>query len=71
MRVIHLSYRLLTVVVVQGGHFSISPKIAFTTKQNYLPSSNVSSLSPCMRFAHAHLLAFLGFANQVIQIYHS
>jgi GH15 family glucan-1,4-alpha-glucosidase len=25
----------------KGGHFSISPKIPFTTKQNYLPSSNV------------------------------
>ncbi|KAH9075799.1 glycoside hydrolase family 15 protein [Lactarius deliciosus] len=25
----------------KGGHFSISPKGTFTTKQNYLPSSNV------------------------------
>ncbi|KAI0271538.1 Six-hairpin glycosidase-like protein [Gloeopeniophorella convolvens] len=25
----------------KGGHFSVSPKIPFTTKQNYLPSSNV------------------------------
>ncbi|KAH9964462.1 glycoside hydrolase family 15 protein [Russula dissimulans] len=25
----------------KGGHFSISPKIPFSTKQNYLPSSNV------------------------------
>jgi len=25
----------------KGGHFSISPKIPFTTKQNYLPNSNV------------------------------
>lgn len=25
----------------KGGHFSISPKDTFTTKQNYLPSSNV------------------------------
>ncbi|KAI0005471.1 glycoside hydrolase family 15 protein [Russula compacta] len=25
----------------KGGHFSISPKTPFTTKQNYLPSSNV------------------------------
>ncbi|CAA7266100.1 unnamed protein product [Cyclocybe aegerita] len=25
----------------KGGHFSISPTVPFTTKQNYLPSSNV------------------------------
>lgn len=25
----------------QGGHFSITPIVPFTTKQNYLPSSNV------------------------------
>ncbi|ETW87512.1 glycoside hydrolase family 15 protein [Heterobasidion irregulare TC 32-1] len=25
----------------KGGHFSISPPVPFTTKQNYLPSSNV------------------------------
>ncbi|KAG7442341.1 glycoside hydrolase family 15 protein [Guyanagaster necrorhizus] len=25
----------------KGGHFSITPKVPFTTKQNYLPSSNV------------------------------
>ncbi|VDB99396.1 unnamed protein product [Peniophora sp. CBMAI 1063] len=25
----------------KGGHFSITPAVAFTTKQNYLPSSNV------------------------------
>ncbi|KAH9982232.1 glycoside hydrolase family 15 protein [Lactifluus volemus] len=25
----------------KGGHFSISPRISFSTKQNYLPSSNV------------------------------
>ncbi|KAL0960423.1 hypothetical protein HGRIS_005466 [Hohenbuehelia grisea] len=25
----------------KGGHFSITPTISFTTKQNYLPSSNV------------------------------
>ncbi|KZV77612.1 glycoside hydrolase family 15 protein [Peniophora sp. CONT] len=25
----------------KGGHFSITPTVAFTTKQNYLPSSNV------------------------------
>lgn len=25
----------------KGGHFSISPRTAFSTKQNYLPSSNV------------------------------
>ncbi|KAF8264424.1 glycoside hydrolase family 15 protein [Lactarius quietus] len=25
----------------KGGHFSVSPKAPFTTKQNYLPSSNV------------------------------
>ncbi|KAH9060861.1 glycoside hydrolase family 15 protein [Lactarius vividus] len=28
----------------KGGHFSISPKGTFTTKQNYLPSSNVSRI---------------------------
>ena len=26
----------------KGGHFSITPTIPFSTKQNYLPSSNVS-----------------------------
>lgn len=26
---------------LQGGHFSITPTVPFTTKQNYLPSSNV------------------------------
>ncbi|KAI9512361.1 glycoside hydrolase family 15 protein [Russula earlei] len=25
----------------KGGHFSITPRISFTTKQNYLPNSNV------------------------------
>jgi GH15 family glucan-1,4-alpha-glucosidase len=30
----------------KGGHFSISPKGPFTTKQNYLPSSNVVSSAP-------------------------
>ena len=25
----------------KGGHFSITPLLPFTTKQNYLPSSNV------------------------------
>lgn len=28
----------------QGGHFSISSTVAFSTKQNYLPNSNVSRL---------------------------
>lgn len=28
--------------VAQGGHFSISPTVTFSTKQNYLPNSNVS-----------------------------
>lgn len=43
-------YWLLT--CVQGGHFSISPKIPFTTKQIYLPSSNVISSAPFIGFAH-------------------
>ena len=25
----------------KGGHFSVTPTIPFSTKQNYLPSSNV------------------------------
>lgn len=29
----------------KGGHFSITPTIPFTVKQNYLPSSNVCPLS--------------------------
>lgn len=28
----------------KGGHFSVTPSIPFSSKQNYLPSSNVSSL---------------------------
>lgn len=27
----------------QGGHFSITPTVPFSIKQNYLPNSNVSS----------------------------
>ncbi|KAI0307573.1 glycoside hydrolase family 15 protein [Multifurca ochricompacta] len=34
----------------KGGHFSISPKISFTTKQNYLPSSNSLKISAHCRF---------------------
>ena len=30
---------------LQGGHFSICPRIPFSTKQNYLPSSNVRTVS--------------------------
>jgi GH15 family glucan-1,4-alpha-glucosidase len=26
----------------KGGHFSVTPTIPFSTKQNYLPSSNVT-----------------------------
>lgn len=29
----------------QGGHFSICPRIPFSTKQNYLPSSNVCTIT--------------------------
>ena len=31
---------------IQGGHFSIAPTAPFTTKQNYLPNSNVSGHLP-------------------------
>ena len=31
----------------KGGHFSITPLLPFTTKQNYLPSSNVG-FSPAL-----------------------
>ena len=32
----------------KGGHFSITPTVPFTTKQNYLPSSNVLQ-TKCVR----------------------
>ncbi|KAJ3772058.1 glycoside hydrolase family 15 protein [Lentinula raphanica] len=32
---------LHTAALDKGGHFSITPTIAFSTKQNYLPSSNI------------------------------
>ena len=34
----------------KGGHFSITPTVPFTTKQNYLPSSNVLQ-TKCVRCA--------------------
>jgi hypothetical protein len=37
----------------KGGHFSITPTIPFTVKQNYLPSSNVSLC--CLRRGSSQL----------------
>ncbi|KAH9996578.1 glycoside hydrolase family 15 protein [Russula vinacea] len=42
----------------KGGHFSVSPKIPFTTKQNYLPSSNVVSCTSLRRPANVLSLRF-------------
>lgn len=38
------NHRVLT-IILKGGHFSITPTIPFSTKQNYLPSSNVRTIS--------------------------
>ena len=50
--------------VEQGGHFSIHPRVAFSTKQNYLPNSNVRLSS-----AHTNLTdlcaSLTGLANEV------
>ena len=41
----------------KGGHFSVTPTIPFSTKQNYLPSSNVSTF--LLKVPAAAMVAFL------------
>ena len=41
----------------KGGHFSVTPTIPFSTKQNYLPSSNVSI--SLLKVSAATMVAFL------------
>ncbi|KAI9445454.1 glycoside hydrolase family 15 protein [Lactarius indigo] len=55
----------------KGGHFSISPKGTFTTKQNYLPSSNVVVQTKCLHSTIRHVAALtftptIGFSMKMV-----
>jgi len=45
----------------KGGHFSITPAANFSTKQSYLPSSNVCLLPPSPDLIRVNLLPFRSF----------
>jgi len=49
----------------QGGHFSITPTVPFSVKQNYLPSSNVRLTFLERRIYLSQNILLTGASNEV------